>query len=86
MQVYLVSKEKCVVGIFTNRTWMMERIGHLLTNCYIEGARKALAVNANTIGTYIHTGYLPLYDRDTHEIVMRIWKLTVNTINPQFKE
>ena len=24
--VYLVSKEKCVVGIFTNRTWMMSAI------------------------------------------------------------
>ena len=85
MQVYLVSKEKCVVGVFTNRTWMMERISHLFTGCHIAGVRKPIAVTANSIGTHMDTGYLPIYDADGN-IAVRIWKLNVNTINPQFKE
>ena len=83
--VYLVSKEKCVVGIFTNRTWMMGKIGHLVTDLHIKGVRKNVPVNANTIGTQMTNGYLPLYD-DNDIIVMRIWKLNENTINPQLKE
>ena len=86
MKLYLVSKEKCVVGIFSNRTWMMAKIGHLVTNMHIKGDRKDIAVNANSIGTHMPKGYLPLYDNDTNEIVMRIWRLEVNNINPQFKE
>lgn len=82
--VYLVSKERCVVGIFTNRTWMMGRIGHLVADLHIKGVRKDVPVNANTIGTQMTNGYLPLYD-DNDEIVMRIWKLNENTINPQLK-
>ena len=83
--VYLVSKEKCVIGIFTNRTWMMNTIGHLVKDLHIKGVRKDVAVTASSIGTQMTNGYLPLYD-DNNEIVMRIWKLNENTINPQFKE
>jgi hypothetical protein len=83
--VYLVSKEKCVVGIFTNRTWMMGLISHLTDKLHIKGARKNVAVTASSIGTQMTNGYLPLYN-DNDEVVMRIWKLNVNTINPQFKE
>lgn len=83
--VYLVSKTKCVIGIFTNRTWMMNAISHLTESLHIKGARKDVAVTASSIGTQMTNGYLPLYD-DNNEIVMRIWKLNENTINPQFKE
>lgn len=86
MKVYLVSKEKCVVGIFSNRTWMMEKIGHLVKDLYIQGERKRIAVTASSIGTHMPKGYLPLYDWNTEEITMRIWHLNVNNINPQFKE
>jgi len=86
MKVYLVSKEKCVVGIFSNRTWMMEKIGHLVKDLYIQGERKRIAVTAASIGTHMPKGYLPLYDWNTEEITMRIWHLNVNNINPQFKE
>jgi hypothetical protein len=83
--VYLVSHNKCVIGIFTNRTWMMGAISHLTEKLHIKGARKDVAVTASSIGTQMTNGYLPLYD-DNNEIVMRIWKLNENTINPQFKE
>lgn len=83
--VYLVSKEKCVVGIFTNRTWMMGTISHLTERLHIKGARKNVPVTANSIGTQMTNGYLPLYD-DNDDIVMRIWKMNENTINPQLKE
>ena len=83
--VYLVSKNKCVIGIFTNRTWMMSKISHLTERLHIKGARKDVAVTASSIGTQMTNGYLPLYD-DNNEIVMRIWKLNENHINPQFKE
>lgn len=82
--VYLVSKEKCVVGIFTNRTWMMGLISHLTAPLHIKGTRKNVPVTASSIGTQMTNGYLPLYD-DNDIIVMRIWKLNENTINPQFK-
>jgi hypothetical protein len=83
--VYLVAKNKCVIGVFTNRTWMMSAISHLTEKLHIKGARKDVAVTASSIGTQMINGYLPLYD-DNNEIVMRIWKLNENTINPQFKE
>lgn len=82
--VYLVSHTKCVVGVFTNRTWMMNTIGHLVKDLHIKGVRKDVAVTAGSIGTQMTNGYLPLYD-DSNEIVMRIWKLNENRINPQFK-
>jgi hypothetical protein len=83
--VYLVAKNKCVIGVFTNRTWMMSTISHLTEKLHIKGVRKDVAVTASSIGTQMTSGYLPLYD-DNNEIVMRIWKLNENTINPQFKE
>jgi hypothetical protein len=83
--VYLVSHNKCVIGVFTNRTWMMNEIGHLTSTLHIKGTRKDVPVTASSIGTQMINGYLPLYD-DNNEIVMRIWKLNENTINPQFKE
>ena len=86
MHIYLVSKEKSVVGLFTNRTWMMNIAGAVFTNLHIKGERKNLPVNANTIGTHMPNGYVPLYDNDTNEIVVRIWKLSVNKLNPQFKD
>lgn len=83
--IYLVSHSKCVIGIFTNRTWMMSAISHLTEKLHIKGTRKDVAVTASSIGTQMTNGYLPLYD-DNNEVVMRIWKLNENTINPQFKE
>lgn len=85
MKIYLVSKEKAVVGLFTNRTWMMNIAGAVFSNLHIKGERKNLPVNANTIGTHMPNGYVPLYDNDTDEIVVRIWKLSVNKLNPQFR-
>ena len=85
MQVYLVSHCKCVVGIFSNRTWMIAKIGHLFDKCHIIGARKNISVTANSIGTHMPNGYLPIYDEGGN-IVYRIWKLNVNSVNPQYKE
>lgn len=84
--VYLVSHSRCVIGVFTNRTWMMNSIGHLVKEYYIKGVRHNVEVTAASIGSQMKNGYLPLYDKATDQIVMRIWKLNENNINPQFKE
>lgn len=83
--VYVVSHKKCLIGVFTNRTWMMNTIDHLTTALHIKGTRKNVPVTANSIGTQMTNGYLPLYD-DNDTVVIRIWKLNENHINPQFKE
>lgn len=83
--VYLVSKNRCVVGVFTNRTWMMAKIEHLTRDLHIKGTRKNVPVNAGSIGVQMVNGYLPLYN-DEDAVEMRIWKLNENTLNPQLKE
>lgn len=84
--VYLVSHQKCVVGIFSNRTWMIGSIGKLFENCHIKGQRKNLAVTASSIGVNMPNGFIELYDNDTDEIEFRIWDLNINSVNPQYKE
>lgn len=84
--LYLVSHSRCVIGIFTNRTWMMNKIGHLVKDYYIKGVRHSVEVTAASIGAQMRNGYLPLYSKADDKIKIRIWKLSENNINPQFKE
>lgn len=64
----------------------MDNCSFLTNKTYIKGARKNLEVSEATLGQYLSNGFVKLFSKDSDEVLLRIWDLNVNSINPELKE
>lgn len=76
----------CIVGIFDDRSSMCDALSSYFSNCYMMVSGKRADVSPVLIGVYMRNKYCVLYSKSSGCEVYKIYKITLNKVNPKLDE